>query len=233
MAEEKKIDTSVGEVGKEIGIGVGLIATFEILKKAWQLFKSGSKTAAFEVIKEAGVKAAQVIGKKITSNDRAEILKILAEMEEEPGTDSEKRKAAAKFIREQHGKRLSDTVAYPPGKENLLVDCLAKVKKAIETRATKAIEAGATDQNWKKEFMEFLVWLGKLPPAEFDAAIEFLHHDVVLQWIMMLGIRLNEIFGVIGQELRPLNDKWAEWLNNRRTARGRKTVEYRKGAPHA
>jgi len=233
MAEEKKIDTSVGEVGKEIGIGVGLIAGFELLKKAWGLMKVGSRTAAAEVIREVGSKAAVETAKKVqekmSDHYRAKLLVFLQKME---SSTEPRQQSAAKNIRKRQEDRqfcrprpYTSEGDYRPGEENLLVDCLGKVLILKEPEK----EAAATEE----ETVKFFVWLGELPPQEFDSAIEFLNHDIVMQWLRILGIRFNEVFGVIGSELQPLNDNWAKWLNNRRTARGRKTSEYRKEDSHA
>lgn len=233
MADEKKADFSAGEVGKELGITAGGIAVFELLRKAWGLMKMGSRTAAAEVIREVGSKAAVETAKKVqakmSDHYRAKLLVFLQKME---SSEDEKKKVAAKTIRKRQEDRqfcrprpYAGEGDYRPGEENLLVDCLGKVLILKESEEGKE----TTDE----DTINFFVWLGELPPQEFDAAIEFLNHDIVMQWLRMFGLRLNEVFGVIGSELQPLNDNWAKWLNNRRTARGRKTANYRKEAPHA
>ncbi len=238
MAEEKKADFSAGEVGKELGITAGGIAVFELLRKAWGLMKVGSRTAAAEVIREVGSKAAAETAKKVqakmSDHYRAKLLVFLQKME---SSTEPRQQSAAKTIRKRQEDRqfcrprsYSDGGNYRPGEENLLVNCLGKVLILKEPEKEVAAEAAATE----KETINFFVWLGELPPQEFDSAIEFLNHDIVMQWLRMLGIRFNEIFGIVGSELRPFNDKWVKWLNNRRTARGRRTVEYQKeGPPHA
>jgi len=233
MAEEKKANLNIGEVGKEVGITAGGIAIFELIKKAMGLMKMGSRTVAAEAIRELGSKAAMETAKKVQEkmNDhyRAKLLVFLQKMET---SSNPKQQSAAKNIRKRQEDRqfcrprpYTDGKNYLPGEENLLVDCLGKILILKESEKEKEV----TDE----DIINFFVWLGELPPQEFDSAIEFLNHDIVMQWLRMFGVHLNEVFGVVGSELKLLNDKWAAWLNNHRTARGRKPTEYRKGDSHA
>ena len=151
------------EIVKEIGVATGVNVVMEKMKA------------------KVGEHAAEEVKKKLTDEHRAELLAYLGEL----GAYNE---VASKNLLRRQAERNAQVPRsygghekYKPGDEDRYVTLLTKLYLALN------------DEHEKNARMETFGWLGEMSDEEFDAALELLNHDVILQyaqkgwWIIQLA----------------------------------------------
>ncbi len=145
------------EILKEIAIAVGFDVAFK------------------KFAEKEGVALAQFVEKKLTDEHRAELLAFIRELATYDKEASDKlldrqrqrQYCARKTYPDAHG----NYATYAPGEEDRLVTLLTKLYMAL-----------ADNHEERSSRIEVFTWLGHMEDREFDAALEFLHHDVIFQW---------------------------------------------------
>lgn len=151
----------IKELIKDLGMDVGI---------------SGTVATVLDTLKNG-------VHKKLTQEHRAEMLAFVRSL---AAIDPQ---ASENLLRRQRERQTWQPRSYDaknpyvPGDENLLVELLTKLYKALdepEKRETR-----------KQTFK----WLGRLDDEKFDATLEFLNHDVLKQWSKRLGLWFKKIEG--------------------------------------
>lgn len=187
------------EIVKEIGVATGVNVVMEKMKA------------------KMGDQVAEEVKKKLTDEHRAELLAYLC------GLEAYSKKASKSFLRRQAERQVlaprsyGDHDKYKPGDEDRYITLLTKLYLALD------------DEHEKNARIQTFKWLGEMSDEEFDAVLEVLHHDVILQyfkkawWIVQLAwekFRANQTINKCGieavSELTDLNT----WLNNQWWTKG-------------
>lgn len=156
------------ELIKEIGVAFGMDVLFDKIRK------------------EGAPVIADKMKKKITDERRAEMLTFIRELAARDPFASET------LLRRQRDRQEEKEISYLPGKKYL-----AGSEDMYVTLLTK-LHAALDDSNDEKESrFEMFKWLGRMNDQEFDATLEFLNHDIVMQYIrkaaQIAGMAIPEI----------------------------------------
>lgn len=168
---------------KEIAREFGISAIVEVL---FDKVRKGAGMIAAD--------ATEKIKNKLTDEKRAELLAFLREL---AGYSEDGRVASDNLLRRQRerqeGKKLSYNLGkkYPAGSEDEFVTLLTKLFIALSDDEREIESRTAT-----------FIWLGNMKDEEFDAKLEFLKHDVVLQY----GRRIPYIISEMYKEFKSLSD---------------------------
>jgi len=133
-------------------------------------------------LKDGGKKASERIIKKFEES-RAELLAFIRSL---AAID---KKASETLIQRQRVRQLCEKRSYPPyeqyqpGDEDRYVELLTKLYRVLDEPEEKEM---------RKEIFK---WLGRLSDEDFDATLEFLHHDVFIQWLKKSWGWVKEIWG--------------------------------------
>jgi len=195
---------NVKEVVKEFGIAAFVATVLD-------MFKDGIKEKGKEAI-NAGMKLAT---KKLTEEYRGEllafILKDVAEYFEEGKTAAEnfmKRQA----IRQTEGEKSYSTTMpkerYQPGDEDKMVGLLTKLFKALDGTSEKTPEAAEKELQLR---LTTFVALGNMSDEQFDTTLEFLSHDVLVQWLKKAKIWIVDVNKEVNNLLSPTAIKLQDW----------------------
>ena len=152
------INLNFTEILKEMGIAGVMVGIMDAIKEA---LKDGAK--------KAGEVATDKILKKFEER-RDEMLAFIR------GLSAIDPYASATLLRRHEErnfcqKRSYSDECYKPGDENEFVELLTKLYVALDEPDERNIR------------IQVFKWLGNIPDKEFDARLEFLKHDVVLQWL--------------------------------------------------
>ncbi|MEK7146665.1 MAG: hypothetical protein AAB772_00225 [Patescibacteria group bacterium] len=156
------------EVFKEVGIALGL----DILMK--ELSKKGAREGS------------RIIVKKLTDEHRAEVLVFI--VRELAQADQI---AADNLLRRQKMRQFCEG-KYQPGDEDKYVTLLAKLYLTLDGTDGSGKEK-ADGQKERDSRLQIFRWLGGISDPDFDAALEFLNHDVFIQWLKKSWSWLAEI----------------------------------------
>lgn len=161
------INFNIGEVLKEVGITGLMIAIFDALKNT---VKDGAK--------EAGDVLKKKITEELIEEKRGEMLGFLRSLAANDLKASKTlldRQVARQGCEPRNYKDKNGiNQPYLPGDENTFVKLLTKLYMALDE---------PDEQNTR---VQVFVWLGNLEDEEFDSRLEFLNHDVVLQYAKLL-----------------------------------------------
>lgn len=180
------------EIVKEIGVATGVNVVMEKMKT------------------KVGEHVAEEVRKKLTDEHRAELLAYLGEL------DAYNKKASKNLLRRQAERNAQaprsygNHEKYKPGDEDRYVTLLTKLYLALD------------DEHEKNARMQTFEWLGEMGDEEFDAVLELLNHDVILQYTqkgwrivklawekLRANQTVNECNSAAVNELTNLN----QWLN--------------------
>lgn len=170
------INFNLGEILKEVGI-VGLIAG--IMDMAKDAFRNG--------VKKVGDGVVAKITKELEEEKRAEMLAFIRSL---AAIDL---KASKQLLKRQMDRQeckartYGDNKPYVPGDENSYVKLLTKLYIALSK---------PDEQNTR---VQVFVWLGNLDDEEFDSRLEFLSHDVVLQYAKLLLAKVKVLIDQFDQ----------------------------------
>lgn len=144
-------------------------------------------------IKKGGEVATEKITKKLEEH-RAEMLAFIR------GLAAEDKEASEKFferqkIRNQCKKKSYSEEKYKPGDEDLYVELLTKLYIALNE---------PQEQEIRKEIFK---WLGHLSDEDFDLTLEFLKHDVFIQWIRRFWGGFKVVSNEFYSALKKIKDK--------------------------
>jgi len=144
----------IAEIAKEVGIALGMDVIFDKFKK------------------EGVAVAADKIKKKLTDEHRAELLAFIRKIAAYDTLASEALLRRQRDRQQELPKPYRTTDKYPPCSEDLYVTLLAKLYMALGDSAEE-----------EEARIEVFCWLGRMNDKDFDSTLEFLHHDVVMQYI--------------------------------------------------
>lgn len=166
-----------------------------------------------EIFKEvviAGVIAGLVDGFKVGARKEGEIVaeKIVKKFEEHRaemlaflrGLAASDKEASEKLFERQRirslcQKKFYSEERYKPGDEDLYVELLTKLYMALNEPSEKEIR------------VEVFKWLGHLSDEDFDLTIEFLKHDVFIQWLRRFWGGFKTISKEFYSALKKIKDK--------------------------
>ncbi len=144
----------------------------EILK---EIVVTGVIAGGLDALRNGAKKTGDVVVDKIISKmeeRRGEMLAFirgLAQRDSQSSKNLLERQRVRQFCQPRsYGE---DKKPYVPGDEDHFVTLLTKLYIALDEPHEKKIRT------------EVFVWLGRLSDEDFDATIEFLHHDVFIQWL--------------------------------------------------
>lgn len=186
--------SKLGEILKEIIVS-GLVA--------------GGLDAVKNGLKKTGEKAGEKVAEKIISKmdeRRGEMLAFIR------GLVKRDPIASDNLLRRQRERQFclprsyGNKERYVPGDEDHFVTLLTKLYIALDEPHEKTIRT------------EIFVWLGSLSDEDFDATIEFLHHDVFIQWfkrswgwIKQIGVKYQTADHEVAQQI----SNWAAAIRAR------------------
>lgn len=163
------------ELLKEIGVAFGMDVLFDKLKK------------------EGAPIVVDKVKKKISDEHRAEMLTFIRELAARDPLASET------LLRRHRDRQEEKEISYLPEKRYL-----AGSEDMYVTLLTKLHTALGDSGGEKESRFEMFKWLGRVSDQEFDATLEFLHHDVVLQYIR----KAAQIAGMAIPEIKRLMEKF-------------------------
>lgn len=163
------------ELLKEIGVAFGMDVLFDKLKK------------------EGAPVVVDKMKKKITDEHRAEMLTFIRELAARDPLASET------LLRRHRDRQEEKEISYLPGKRYL-----AGSEDTYVTLLTKLHTALSDSDGEKESRFEMFKWLGRMNDQEFDATLEFLNHDVVMQYIR----KTAQIAGMAIPEIKRLIEKF-------------------------
>ena len=149
-----------GELLKEIGITGLIIAIVEAAKEA---FKDGAK--------KVGDKIVIKITKEMEEEKRAEMLAFIRSLAAEDKLASDTLMERQQARQRCQKRSYEPYKPYEPGDENKFVKLLTKLYIALD----ELDERNARTQ--------VFIWLGNINDEDFDARLEFLDHDIALQYL--------------------------------------------------
>ncbi|MEK7520018.1 MAG: hypothetical protein AAB581_02120 [Patescibacteria group bacterium] len=196
-----KIPEFIRELGGALGLDI--------------LFKGLTRESARVVIEE--------LKKKVTDEHRAELLVYIRGL---IGYGPEGINASAALLRRQQMRKEQRERAYAPHakyeswSEDEFVTLLSKLYLFLSDTVQE-----------RESRREVFLWLGNVGDQEFDAFIQTLHHEKILQLIKKYWHELKkaweEFWKWAATQLRPVNDSMESYVNRSRERSGRVRKTYR------
>lgn len=140
--------------------------------------------------------AAKKIKDKLTDEKRAELLAFLRELEGYEKVDPPV--ASKNLLRRQRDRQQGKELSYKKG-----VKYQAGSEDEFVTLLTKLFIALSDEEELESRIATFL-WLGNMDDEEFDATLEFLKHDVVLQY----GRKIPHVIREMLLEFKKLSEEF-------------------------
>lgn len=164
------------------------------MKKEWKYILSdflvaGVVASLLDALKNGAKKAGDKAVEKIISKmdeRRGEMLAFIR------GLVARDKEASETLIKRQHDRQFcrqrsyGEKKQYLPGDEDTYVTLLTKLYIALDE----------SDEEIARQ--EIFVWLGRISDEDFDATIEFLHHDIFVQWLKRSWISIKNKLGIFG-----------------------------------
>jgi len=155
-----------------------------------ELLKEIGVVAVFDAVKERLKTEAgrEVVGqvlekvKKSLEESRAELMAFVIKLGVEEPTASKNLKQRQEDRQLLRPRNYGKYEPYKYGDETKYVNLLTKLYKALDE---------PEEEEERKEVFKFL---GHMPDEEFDTFLEFLNHDIVIQWIKMSWVWVKEIW---------------------------------------
>lgn len=169
------------EIGREFGISVIVDVILDKMRKGVGMIAADT---------------AEKIKKKLTDEKRAELLSFLREL---AAYGENGKKASETLLRRQRDRQERKALAYDPRKKYL-----PGSEDEFVTLLTKLFIALSDDERELESRIATFIWLGEMEDLEFDAKLEFLKHDVVLQY----GRRIPHVIREMWLEFKDLSKEF-------------------------